>query len=603
MLSCRLNSAVIFFVLSVVLFDAPQAFANGHEWQQFSQENNDEILTLRLGRTRARIDVASQECIGEFWGEVTRYDDHIKLHDPNRASRRSAPECEFTLWPLEGGGYRIDESFDCLAYHGALCDLSGFVYPVIDSTIPAEAPVAPSFSCASNLNQAEQSVCDDLALSKVDRLLSTIYQSTISLAADGLLLQDPTNVQANQRSWVQDRNVCGTDQMCLASAYHIRLSELTELWIGLSFDEIWPLLSSDHSLGVVKDEYQRTILFATADDIYAHTRSEADSVYENILVFDRDGHLIHRTFDDVNSACDYEFSYNQEPGSDHSTLRRALVCNRQVVSDGTYELDLNCIRLNSLYQHELGGHGRQWSVSSASLCTEDNLQRGADLIWAWDASVEPLSFNEPDESSIALFAAAQNFMKFSENFINYWLSPSIQAVSETELGTNSCPASELTVNYVKLLNFYHNTLLTSDDDISESEYLSFEQPTLGYTADVLPGNDDINSRFSELLDDYRRNEVLARPLLIMTLNVLNQNGSAVELIDDLLLAYEWEQNPSEYPGSFYPCNAIKVSSGPLYDITYWDGFDTFGFWQRRRSDGTAELVFELLSSLKQELEE
>ncbi|WP_340261042.1 lysozyme inhibitor LprI family protein [Roseobacter sp. HKCCA0882] len=589
MWSSRLNPTAIFFVLSLVLFGAPQAAANQHEWQTYYGGDTDETLSLRLGQNRARIIIGSERCLGEFWGVVTRHSDHISLTDPNPRGRLLAPECEFELWPLINGGYRIEQGNGCTAYHGAMCDLSGVVSPVIASSVAEDDKPVASFECAAANNQAETSICNDYALSNLDRLLALVYRTTLHINDANLLADENADIVNDQRRWLNVRNDCADDISCLSQTYHSRLMSLTALWIGQQYDQIWTALSQEPSLEAVSDIHQRSIMVSKVDDAYEH-----------ILVFDPVGRLAYRSFDAPYDACTDEFSYTQELGPNTTILTREAHCNRyQFVRKDTVQLTPECIELVRLYEYPAGrSSDRTWlPANGEQLCAESTLALDSSVMWAWNTGWGQDGDTE-DLSSEPVF----NLMDAARHFFNYWQSPSITLAEQSDLQDYECPADDLALSYVKLLNFYHNLPFDSEADASFSEPMEYWSSNFGYSLNFLPERNPINNRFASLVDDYLRFEGIARPLLIMTLRALNQDSEVEAVLDDLLEAYNFTESPSElYRNSFYPCEKFKLVNGPLYDLTYWRGFDTYGFWQRRRADGTASFVYNTLLSLRDEI--
>ena len=592
MWSSRLNPTAIFFVLSLVLFGAPQAAANQHEWQTYYGGDTDETLSLRLGQNRARIIIGSERCLGEFWGVVTRHSDHISLTDPNPRGRLLAPECEFELWPLINGGYRIEQGNGCTAYHGAMCDLSGVVSPVIASPLVEDDKPVASFECAAANNQAETSICNDYALSNLDRLLALVYRTTLNINDANLLADENADIVNDQRRWLDVRNDCADDISCLSQTYHSRLMSLTELWIGQQYDQIWSALLQEPSLEVVSDTHQRSIMVSKVDDTYEH-----------ILVFDPVGRLAYRSFDTPYDACTDEFSYNEEPGADATILTREVHCNRySAVRRDTVQLTPECIELVSWYEFPAGrSSDRTWlPADGEQLCAESSLAFDSSAMWAWNTE-----WGRGGDTEYLSSEPVSNLMDATRHFFNYWESPSIQLANQSELRWDwQCPADELTLSYVKLINFYHNLPFAGDEEAKFSERVEYWPSDFGYAFNLRPSINPIDGRFRSLVDDYLRFEDIARPLLVITLKSLNHDGVVMTVLDDLLAAHDYTENPSQTdPNTFFPCENVKLVNGPLYEITYWRGFDTYGFWQRRRTDGTASFVYNTLLSLRDEIGE
>jgi uncharacterized protein len=100
----------------------------------------------------------------------------------------------------------------------------------------------PSFRCASAGSEVETMVCNDAALAALDRKLADTYQSAKAKAQGRLA----TQLRADQRGWVKDRDECwkaagqqswitatwtvNTVRACVDAKYRLRTSELEAVW-------------------------------------------------------------------------------------------------------------------------------------------------------------------------------------------------------------------------------------------------------------------------------------------------------------------------------------------------------------------------------------
>ena len=89
----------------------------------------------------------------------------------------------------------------------------------IAGTFTAVMPIQPSFSCTQAGTAVEQAICANPELGRLDQKLAQVYKAAREGAAD------PARIQAQQRTWLQSRNACGTDA-CLLASYQARLGEL-----------------------------------------------------------------------------------------------------------------------------------------------------------------------------------------------------------------------------------------------------------------------------------------------------------------------------------------------------------------------------------------
>ncbi|MDB9943431.1 hypothetical protein OAD19_00040 [Octadecabacter sp.] len=567
-------------------------------------EDEDDILSLILSEFEASISVGTPECLGDFSGVVTKHDDRLTVIDPNRRLR--GPECEFTLWPQGDRAFLIEQGEGCTPYHGATCSLQGYVELQSTSQPSNEltpiTTVAASFDCdkAATETETEIAICADPELAKTDRILALVYQSTLGLLEAELLPSDSADLLNSQRRWLGVRNSCADDANCLAEAYSSQLMHLTEAWIGQSYDVIWPLISSEATIQARTDTYHRSILLSEADD--------TNGIFENIFIFDRAGLLTSYSFQYLNNACTNNFRYANaslaDALADTFMLDTHYYCGSGKFSgSNSYQLNPTCIELVRLSEYnELYGVDRSWLPSEDGFCAESLMLAGYTEFWYWGANAEIIDPIEYSESTPSV-----NFLDVSRRFIDYWESPLIQPVKQEDLlayrYSRTCAADDLTVSYVKLINFYHNLPFNGDEHVRFSESVADWDIHFGYT-DLLRSDDNKPSGFfAALMEEYLQFEWLTRPLLVMTLRALNQEGAVSAVINDLVQTYDYEENPSpDYPNTFFPCEDFKITNGPLYDITYWRGFDAFGFWERRRADGTSEFVFETLTSLRDDVE-
>jgi uncharacterized protein len=83
----------------------------------------------------------------------------------------------------------------------------------------ASASHAASFDCSKASSNVEKTICASPALSKLDDELAADYKGARSATVD---LQ---TLQANQRSWLRERNACSSEN-CISKAYTLRIGQL-----------------------------------------------------------------------------------------------------------------------------------------------------------------------------------------------------------------------------------------------------------------------------------------------------------------------------------------------------------------------------------------
>lgn len=103
-------------------------------------------------------------------------------------------------------------------------------------TSPLSAADGPSFDCAKAESSAEQLICADDNLARLDRLVAARYASALDAARglDSGAAEAEAELRATQRGWISGRNECwkATDAKdCVESGYLRRDAELVALWM------------------------------------------------------------------------------------------------------------------------------------------------------------------------------------------------------------------------------------------------------------------------------------------------------------------------------------------------------------------------------------
>ena len=87
-----------------------------------------------------------------------------------------------------------------------------------------QATWTPSFDCVKASTFAENAICTDLLLGKLDGALSDNYKSMLALNIGEVARSD---LKTTQREWLAERNKC-TSNACLVDAYRKRVDEICE---------------------------------------------------------------------------------------------------------------------------------------------------------------------------------------------------------------------------------------------------------------------------------------------------------------------------------------------------------------------------------------
>lgn len=85
-------------------------------------------------------------------------------------------------------------------------------------------PDGPSFDCDNPRGEAEFTVCAEAQLSAADRLIASLLDNWVTV----LTADQQERRERLQRFWLADRNACGGDIECLATAYDTRIEALLE---------------------------------------------------------------------------------------------------------------------------------------------------------------------------------------------------------------------------------------------------------------------------------------------------------------------------------------------------------------------------------------
>jgi uncharacterized protein len=92
----------------------------------------------------------------------------------------------------------------------------------------ARSQQQPSFNCANNRAPNEVAICNNIALSQLDRQLSDLFVTV----RDGLDLNQQAALRDTQRNWLRQRAACGADTGCIGRLYRQRIPQLRAMLAG-----------------------------------------------------------------------------------------------------------------------------------------------------------------------------------------------------------------------------------------------------------------------------------------------------------------------------------------------------------------------------------
>jgi uncharacterized protein len=98
---------------------------------------------------------------------------------------------------------------------------AGALISAVGSTPAAAA--APSFDCRYAYTASERAICASGELSQLDRRLAYWYDRAQFRAVH---FGQSSDLLRAQRSWLQQRDACGSNRWCLRSQYRSRIAEL-----------------------------------------------------------------------------------------------------------------------------------------------------------------------------------------------------------------------------------------------------------------------------------------------------------------------------------------------------------------------------------------
>lgn len=87
----------------------------------------------------------------------------------------------------------------------------------------AVATPRASFACTAAASASEKALCSSVPLAAWDRSVAQAWREARARRAD-----DSARLQAEQRSWLQERNRCGADTTCLRSRMQERVDALVQ---------------------------------------------------------------------------------------------------------------------------------------------------------------------------------------------------------------------------------------------------------------------------------------------------------------------------------------------------------------------------------------
>ncbi|MEE3664818.1 hypothetical protein V2I52_23385 [Brenneria sp. g21c3] len=98
--------------------------------------------------------------------------------------------------------------------------------------VDAKAAPAPSFACAKASNKTEKAICGDRELASYDVSVKRSFDFFRQQAGEVGNSDLQQQITQEQKSWLQERNACGKDKVCLKTAMQNRLEALAHIMDG-----------------------------------------------------------------------------------------------------------------------------------------------------------------------------------------------------------------------------------------------------------------------------------------------------------------------------------------------------------------------------------
>jgi uncharacterized protein len=90
------------------------------------------------------------------------------------------------------------------------------------STVPATAAEYAPLDCSKANSNAERAICSDYGLGQNEARVATLFELTASLVAMGQRAQ----VEDDQRTFLKERDACGSNVACIRDVYAARSKQL-----------------------------------------------------------------------------------------------------------------------------------------------------------------------------------------------------------------------------------------------------------------------------------------------------------------------------------------------------------------------------------------
>jgi uncharacterized protein len=104
--------------------------------------------------------------------------------------------------------------------------LGCFVAIILSITGAANAEVRTNSRCNFYLTPSEQTICQSVRLSQLDRRMKLSYKRLLRQMRGFRYWRDRWELRRNQRAWFSHRNRCGSNWRCLTVKYKRRIERL-----------------------------------------------------------------------------------------------------------------------------------------------------------------------------------------------------------------------------------------------------------------------------------------------------------------------------------------------------------------------------------------
>ena len=199
-------------ILTIAMVGASLADADGPDFYRVTGVASDDVLNIR----------AKPNASSEKLGSIPHDADGIQ----NRGCEGGLSYAEWAEATEEERAASVRRRWCRVSFAGSEGWVAGRF--LAEGSAPQDGVQGPGFDCSKASGSAEEEICGDPRLARLDRELARLY----GLAVNGPnMSQDRRNeLKAMQRGWIKGRNDCwksdGGLKPCIAASYAVRIDDI-----------------------------------------------------------------------------------------------------------------------------------------------------------------------------------------------------------------------------------------------------------------------------------------------------------------------------------------------------------------------------------------